>query len=425
MMNQFPYPVLPHKSSGSLRARVQALLSYQGIELIRLTTYVIIFIMLLLFILENRADLARWRFYGTIAGLALILVINLVWDRLALRLFNENTGSLLLVTASGALMLITAWLGHYITIIYLYFMIAAQAFIIFNFRRALWLVGCLAAAYLLEMRLLGIELEGMLSLGSGLLVGLVFIGTLSRVLTGYAEQTRRAERLAAELQQANADLLAARRREAELAVAEERVRLARDIHDGLGHHLTVLNIQLQAISKLIRRDPQQAEAMLETSREEARAALDEIRRSVAFMRQAPLDGKNLREALANLVDLFNRSSAELRASLELDGSEADLDAAMATTLYRIAQEGLTNAQKHAEKASTVQIRIEIGAQAVTISVRDDGQAPAAGSTRSLAFGLSGLRERVEQLGGQFEAGPLAGEGFRLQANIPLREKAHD
>lgn len=424
-MNEFPTPPHDDRQPATLGGRLRALLRYQGVELIRLTTYVIIFIMLLLFILENRADLARWRFYGTIASLALILVINLVWDRLVARLFNQNTGNLVLVLASGMLMLLTAWLGHYITIIYLFFMIAAQAFIIFNFGRALWLIGGLAAAYLLEMYLLGINLEGMLSLGSGLLVGLVFIGTLSRVLTGYAEQTRRAERLAAELRQANADLLTARQREAELAVAEERVRLARDIHDGLGHHLTVLNIQLQAISKLIHRDPQQAEALLETSREEARAALDEVRRSVAFMRQAPLEGKNLREALTNLVDLFNRSSTGLKANLEFEGSEADLNAAAATTLYRIAQEGLTNAHKHAGGASRAQIQINFQPQAVVISVSDDGQVPVPEADSALAFGLSGMRERVRQLGGSFEAGPLEGEGFRIRAEIPLTEDSHD
>jgi signal transduction histidine kinase len=424
-MNEFPNSLPHNQKPETLRDRWRALLRYQGVELIRLTTYVIIFIMLLLFILENRADLARWRFYGTIASLAVILVINLTWDRLTARLFNEDTGNLLLVLTSSALMLLTAWLGHYITIIYLFFMIAAQAFIIFNFGRALRLVSAIFIAYLLEMWLLGIELEGMLSLGSGLVVGLVFIATLSRVLTGYAEQTRRAERLAAELRQANADLLAARQREAELAVAEERVRLARDIHDGLGHHLTVLNIQLQAISKLTHRDPQQAEAMLAASREEARAALDEVRRSVAFMRQTPLDGKNLRTSLENLVDLFNCSSTGLRASLEFEGVDADLDAATATTLYRVAQEGLTNAQKHAVGASLASIRIGFGDRSAVISVSDDGQTPTLESSGALAFGLSGLRERIEQLGGRFEAGPLEGGGFRLQAEIPLMEKSHD
>ncbi len=424
-MKEYPPPAMQEPPPESLRGRLRALLRYQGVELIRLTTYVIIFVMLLLFILENRADLARWRFYATIAGLALILVINLVWDKLVSRLSNEDTGHLILILTSGVLMLVTAWLGHYITIIYLFFMIAAQAFIIFNFSKALWLVIGMTVAYLLEMWLLDINLEGMFSLGSGLLVGLVFIGTISRVLSGYAEQTRRAERLAAELRQANADLLAARQREAELAAAEERVRLARDIHDGLGHHLTVLNIQLQAVSKLINRDPSQAAAILETSREEARAALEEVRRSVAFMRQTPVDGGNLRAALAALVERFNRGAGGLQASLEIDSEDAEMDAATATTLYRFAQEGLTNAQKHAGGASQALIRIQFHPREVVISVSDDGQTPTPEPGSALAFGLSGLRERVEQLGGSFSAGGLEGKGFRIQAVIPLKEKSND
>ncbi len=424
-MNEYPPPSTQEPPPESLRGRLRALLRYQGIELIRLTTYVIIFIMLLLFILENRADLDRWRFYGTIAGLALILVINLVWDRFVPHLSNEDTGHLILILTSGTLMLVTAWLGHYITIIYLFFMIAAQAFIIFNFSKALPIIASLSVAYLVEMWLLGINLEGILSLGSGLLVGLVFIGTLSRVLSGYAEQTRRAERLAAELRQANADLLAARKREAGLAAAEERVRLARDIHDGLGHHLTVLNIQLQAVSKLINRDPIQAAAMLDTSREEARAALEEVRRSVAFMRQTPVDGSNLRDALAALVELFNRGAGSLQAHLEINGGNADIDTATATTLYRFVQEGLTNAQKHASGASQAMIRIQFRPQDIAISVSDDGLAPSRESGTALAFGLSGLRERIEQLGGNFSAGSLAERGFCIQAEIPLKEQSND
>jgi signal transduction histidine kinase len=424
-MNENPDPISNKIPQGSLRERINSLLRYQGVELIRLTTFVILFVMLLLFILENRVDLSRWRFYGTIACLALILIINIVWDRIVQKVPNQDMGHFGLILMSGALMLLTAWLGHYITIIYLFFMIAAQVFIIFGFSKAFWIVVGLTIAYMLEIWLLGINLEGMFSLGSGLLVGLVFIGTLSRVLSGYAEQTRKAERLTEQLRQANADLLTARQREAELAVSEERVRIARDIHDGLGHHLTVLNIQLQAIAKIINLDTQQAAAMVDTSREEARAALEEVRRSVAFMRQTPLDGTNLEKMLVSLVDTFNHSSTDLKAILEIDHSPENLPLLISVTLYRVAQEGLTNAHKHARGATQVMIHLEFNPKSAKISVVDNGEKPTLEQKNEYAFGLAGMRERIEQQKGTFTAGPLEERGFLVQAEIPITEQHHD
>jgi signal transduction histidine kinase len=109
-------------------------------------------------------------------------------------------------------------------------------------------------------------------------LGLLFTATFSVVVMRYAEQKAHAEALLRELQVANAELAAAREREKELAVAGERLRLARDIHDGLGHHLTALNVQLQAAAKLVGRDPDRAASAIAICREEAQAALDEVRR---------------------------------------------------------------------------------------------------------------------------------------------------
>jgi signal transduction histidine kinase len=141
------------------------------------------------------------------------------------------------------------------------------------------------------------------------------------VMVRSGEQTVHANRLLNELQIAHAELAAAREREKDLAVAEERVRLARDIHDGLGHHLTVLNVQLQAAAKLIDREPGRAAAAIATCREEAQAALDEVRRSVAAMRRSPLDGRTLDEALPALVRDFDRHSP-LAARFEQHGATA-------------------------------------------------------------------------------------------------------
>ena len=133
------------------------------------------------------------------------------------------------------------------------------------------------------------------------------------------------------------------------------------------------------------------------------------------MRRTPLDGRPLDEALRRLVDDFDRHSP-LTARFEREGDPVALAPAAAMTLYRAAQEGLTNAQKHAGAGKvTVALRFAVGA--VSLTVRDDGAGRAPGGDGG-GFGLAGLRERAEQLGGAFSAGPAEGGGFRIELVAP-------
>ncbi len=405
------------RNADDLVERIKSYFSIESGQLIRITAFVIIFIMLLTFILAEGRELQAWRFYGTITVLTTIVVINILEDRIFGLFKREYDGHLAFVIISAALMLLTAWMGHFINVIYLYFMIAAQAFITLPVRTALVTVLAAGFSYLLLLWQLDMDAGSIAALSIGMAVGLVFVGTLSVVVTRYAAQTRRSEQLAAELLQANADLLAARQREAELAVDEERVRLAREIHDGLGHHLTVLNIQLQAAAKYIQRDPEKAAEVIDTCREEARLALDEIRQSVAVMRRTPLDGKSLLEALQALVAGFNRS-ASLRAELITSGQAPDLPPNTSLTLYRVVQESLTNAQKHARNASRVWVNLAYEAQQIRLTVRDDGQALPE-DKNAIGFGLAGLRERAEQLGGSLAAEYQPDGGFQIELRIPI------
>jgi len=228
---------------------------------------------------------------------------------------------------------------------------------------------------------------------------------------------QRSERLLGELRAANAALEAAALRERELAAAEERVHLAREIHDGLGHHLSVLNVQLQAAARLVERDPARAAETLALCRQEAQAAMAEVRRSVAAMRRSPLDGRRLEEALATLVEDFDRASP-LAARFDLRGEPVELAPAAAMTLYRAAQEGLTNAQKHA-RAGQVRVELLFAPRSVAVRVQDDGATPIASSQSPAGFGLAGLRERAEQLGGSLRAGSVAdGRGYTLELEVP-------
>jgi signal transduction histidine kinase len=216
---------------------------------------------------------------------------------------------------------------------------------------------------------------------------------------------------------------AGRQKEKELAIAEERMRLARDIHDGLGHHLTVLSIQLQAAEKLVKRNPQAAAEAIRVSRGEAQAALEEVRRSVGVMRQSPGESQPLVDMITGLVHDFDEHTG-LHSDFKLGGAPIELSVFAEQTLFRTVQESLTNIQKHARGVKHIQVKLEYSVEAVCLSVSNDGDLPEASSGQS-GYGLKGLRERVDQLGGEVCCGPGSSNGFQVEVRIPLQEVPHD
>jgi len=416
-------PASPRRTSTQeLISALKQRLFPQSDRIVQWAAYAILFAVLVLYILDEPDMQNRQRFYGTILSLAALLLLNLFWDVITRFFSTDDKGEFVLLVASSLLTLLASWLGILYTGIYLVLMVSAQANIILHkFKAGLIFTLTLTAAYLVVVYLAGTTLEGMLGVALSLLTGLVFVIAISRVLVMYSDQAKRLEQLLEELKQTNAALIEARQKEQELAVAEERVRMARDIHDGLGHHLTVLSIQLQAASKLLASQPEKAAAAIELSRDEVQAALREVRQSVAALRQSPLDLQNISAEIANLVADFERLTG-LPASLEISGEPVDISAASAQTLYRTVQEGLTNAQKHAAGATNVQVQLCWEASQARLVIQDDGLAVEEGSGEA-GFGLAGIYERVHQLNGTVASGPLEEGGFRVQVAIPLRSPA--
>ena len=204
---------------------------------------------------------------------------------------------------------------------------------------------------------------------------------------------------------------------------EERTRLARDIHDGLGHHLTVLNIQLQAATKLIEQDKPQALKTIQTCREQAQSAMKEVRDSVAMMRGTPLDGQHFHEAIQELVTEFGQQT-NLFIDFNTQGIIKRLSLPAEMTLYRAVQEGLTNIQKHAN-ASRADVLLRYTPEFTELFIQDNGTTCAnnPNTIPSNGFGLAGLRERVEQLDGTFTAGCKEDRGYELKVVIPFTEVA--
>jgi len=211
---------------------------------------------------------------------------------------------------------------------------------------------------------------------------------------------------------------AALQRQAEQAAAAERARIAGELHDIVAHHLSVIVLQAAGA----RASGKPAEATLEKIENSARQALSETRRLLGVLRDpdeaaglAPQPGIGDLDALAASV-----RTAGLPVHLVIDGETAALPAAMDVSVYRIVQESLTNVLKHAGPARA-DVRIECGADSVTVEVTDNGTAAAGSRVPGGGHGLAGMRERAAVFGGELTAGPRPGGGFAVRARLPLRD----
>ncbi len=201
----------------------------------------------------------------------------------------------------------------------------------------------------------------------------------------------------------------------QLATLEERNRIARDIHDSLGHLLVALNIQMEAALELWQEDPERAHAFLVKAKQQGSRALDATRQSVANLRCDALAEQSLAAAIASLTDEFQRTTG-IPPNCQIHLPQP-LAQSVNTVLYRIVQEGLTNICKHAH-ATAVSLQIHATASNVALSLQDNGNGFQPDAQPS-GFGLQGMRERVTALGGTLDitSAPTAGCGIR--ASIPI------
>jgi signal transduction histidine kinase len=245
----------------------------------------------------------------------------------------------------------------------------------------------------------GMPLVDGLREGLGTLVAVVFAAVVTELLR--REQAMRRE------------LAAAQEQVERLAAAQERNRVARDIHDGLGHALTVIGMQLQAARALVESGSGDVDGVLAKAQHQSREALAEVRRSVRTLR-APREARPLATALQDLA--AESSAAGVPTRLTVDGDERPLADAAREALFRAAQEGLTNVRKHAG-ASCAEVVLDFAAGAVRVEVRDDGRGHRADGDGT-GVGLVGLRERAEELGGSLSLRPGADGGCALRVEVP-------
>jgi signal transduction histidine kinase len=210
----------------------------------------------------------------------------------------------------------------------------------------------------------------------------------------------------------------ARRQEEIARAGQERLRIARELHDVLAHNVSLINVQAGAALHLLDKQPERARPALEAIKEASSETLREVRSVLGILRgpgeeppRSPTAGT------AGVEDLISRTAAAgIAVASEVRGEPRPLPASVDLAVYRILQEALTNVARHAQPARAT-VRLTFADDEVTLVVEDDGARngapPAAGN------GIAGMRERVAALGGDFSAGPRADSGFRVAARLPL------
>jgi two-component system sensor histidine kinase DesK len=231
------------------------------------------------------------------------------------------------------------------------------------------------------------------------LLDTVFVLPVLCVLTGFALRGMR------HLVSVNSELVEARDELARSAVAEERLRFARDLHDLLGHSLSLIALKSELAGRLAERDPVRARQEMADVEAAARRALAEVRDAVSGYRQV-----SLAQALAEARSALSAAGITLHTPPRGEPLPAAVDA----VLGWVVREATTNVLRHSG-ARVVTVEVRTDDDGVTLTVSDDGQG---GGSASAGAGLSGLTERVAALGGRLEAGPAAGRGFRLSATLP-------
>lgn len=249
-----------------------------------------------------------------------------------------------------------------------------------------------------------------------ILFGYVFLFGLSLAFALLLMNALLAERQSREkLVLANEQLRKYAMRIEDQATLQERNRIARDIHDSLGHSLTALNLQLETALKLFSANPEKAKMFLTEAKRLGSTALQDVRQSVSTMRSDPLQGRSLEDAIASLIEGFVRSTGiSPTCSIFLEHS---ISTDIAIVVYRIVQEALTNISKYAA-ATEVQIQLQATAAELYVRIQDNGKGFNLDENSS-GFGLQGMRERTLALGGQLAIDSAPGDGCRITAKFSL------
>ena len=250
------------------------------------------------------------------------------------------------------------------------------------------------------------------------------LGTLATVplavLAGAWVRTQRTYVLGAEERANRAER--EREDEARRRVTEERLRIARELHDIVGHALMSISVTSSVSARFVEEDPKAGREALETINTVSNSALEEIRRTLSLLRGATEPLKSPGLGLADLDDLIQQSRTEgLPVTLHESGRRSEIPAIVGFTVYRIVQESLTNIKRHAKEVTKVAVTLTFTPNSLDVAVTNDGNPVEMLDRSGYGLGIQGMRERVAATGGRLNTTALPGGGFRVHARLPLKE----
>jgi signal transduction histidine kinase len=391
----------------------------QGQRLFQACVVGMFILVLAIFLANYPAGLTPWRFGATAAGLLLLLGLNVVGIDLLPRARTkiQILKDWLFLVLSGLLILGVVGASGQYDLVYLLSLVCIQA----DANQGVWPGGALFSGAIL-LAWLGLQLAfGIplpmiagreMALAVGVAFGLVVVILLQRT----TRQTERAEALLTELQAANRELEAARQKDRELAIAEERLRLARELHDSVTQSLYSVGLYAEAAAEQLHAGSTgKVSEHLQELQETAQAALREMRLLIFELRRPALEQGGLAAALrARLEAVEARGGME--TELQVEGQE-NLPAETQTELYGILLEALNNSLKHAH-AQRVGIRLEFRPDLTRLEIHDDGTGFDTTAGRPGGFGMAGMKERARKIGGRLQVESSPGSGTHILVQVP-------
>lgn len=294
---------------------------------------------------------------------------------------------------------------------FLFYILALEAMMILPIRPAIaWIAGF----YTLN------SLNALWNQGTGGISGVLFYAAAFTLTAVFGFALRQAENARRKNQDLLEELKTTQRQLQDLAVAEERTRMARELHDSLGHRLTVSIVQLEGAQRLIPTEPERSARMIGAMRDEMKQALAELRRTVYAMRAPILDDLPLDVALSTLSQTFQKNTG-IPTHFSVSPGFPVLPEPYHLAFYRAAQEGLTNIQRHAH-AHNIWLQLNTGEQMITLVIEDDGKGMVGQAENDPGTGLLGLKERADQLGGEMRLEERPAGGTQLIFSVPLTKQ---
>ncbi|MDQ0890238.1 signal transduction histidine kinase [Paenibacillus sp. V4I9] len=355
-----------------------------------------------------------WRLSFLVFSLVVFLVVNQFYSKLNKRknwLFHLLIIDFLVSASYGYVYISGDFPNH------LFVGITALAILMFLKKIRMLIIACimLLIIYLITMGSIDWYLYQQLDKTSYFITCsfIVFAGIVSSLINFYQRARKDTVQLYEQLKQSHEQLQKFALKTEEWAAARERVRIARDIHDTVGHKLTALLVQMQAARKLSRVDPQRSEQAYLECEELIRSSLQELRLSVRAIRDEPIQSTSLEERLQALAEEFIKF-AKVQTVLEVEGRPVTLPGDLQLTAYRIVQESLTNAQKHGQ-AKHAFIVLTYSGEGFTLCIRNDGELP---HELKPGFGLMNLQERVREWHGDVHFRMDQRTGFAVEVQFP-------